>query len=116
MTLSESIAKSLGWALGLFAVCAVSMAWVWYSTPLTYNPGTSADVMAIRPHADGTVEAVSKAHKCKKTIEGIYPTGVIYTDRDDRAHFSASKIVIGQALDNHFDDVPWRNTPAKFCR
>lgn len=117
MTLTQTLAKSLGWAMSLFVVLALTMAYVWYVDTANMERGSSSDVMEIRPHAKGTVGYVIDKSKCvKHESSKVYPTGVVFQDPTGRAHFSRDTVVIGKALSEEIDGIEWKNSTNMFCK
>ena len=115
MTLTDYLAKSLAYGIGLFLALGLTMAYVWYSTPYNYDRGTSAEIMENRPHAKGTVDYVIEKSKCVEHSGDKLPTGVVFQDKTGRAHYSESAMVIGKALDEEIDGIAWKNSTNIFC-
>lgn len=120
MTLTQTIAKSLAWAISGFLVLAMAMAYVWYVDTANMHPGSTSDIMDIRPHAEGTVNYVIEKNDCvehQSTGPNDWPSAVIFQDKKDRAHYSTKPHQIGKALDEGLGGPDWKNhTVNIFCK
>lgn len=120
MTLTQTIAKSLAWAMALFLLCAGAMTYIWYVDTANMVPGTDEAMMEIRPHAKGTVNYVIEKNDCvehKSTGPNDWPSAVIFQDKTGRAHYSTKSHQIGKALDEGLGGPDWKNhTVNIFCK
>lgn len=121
MTLRESFEKTFGWAIPVMVAAVLIMSYVWYvdTAQMGTGAGMSDEIMAIRDHAPGTVDAVIEKHNCvehQSTGPHDYPSAVIFQTNDGRAHYSTNVMHIGKALEEGLGGADWKgHTVNLFC-